>query len=488
MTFSLTPTEEPELEREVASILTESDSVSDALVLVLRRVCETVGWDLGQAWLPSFDERTLQLSPACHGDSVAFEPLRAALAKCRIKRGGSLAGCAWSTHEAQWMSATINGRSSTRLGWNKDALSNRNGLRTGLAIPILVGRSVPVVLEFWTRENRAQNARMTLFIASLASHLQKVIVHQLEAEARRRSEEWFRAAMEGSPAAFWILQSERHQEDAIGDFRFLYTNARGEELLRLPRQKIVGQRLSQVLASEIVPDFIERLIQVAESQQGHEDEWRIARLSKKQAPSKSDGLWIRSQIVPLQNGVSITLQDVSKQKHFEHSLRESEDRFRSLIENASDVITILESDGQIRYESASIERVLGFKPEELIGTNAFQWVHPEDVHRILKMADTVRQQPGTSFPVIFRMRHKDNSWRWLEVLANNLIHRPEVGGLILNSRDISERVAYEERIKIQQAQLEKANRELATANRKLETLATTDGLTHLHNHRTFQQR
>src|SRR5579871_1474635 len=83
---------------------------------------------------------------------------------------------------------------------------------------------------------------------------------------------------------------------------------------------------------------------------------------------------------------------------------EKEPYFRSLIENASDVITILEPNGIIRYQSPSIERVLGYKPEELIGCNAFEFVHPDDVARIQQIFAAIVQQPDRVDVDVFRFR------------------------------------------------------------------------------------
>jgi PAS domain S-box-containing protein len=123
----------------------------------------------------------------------------------------------------------------------------------------------------------------------------------------------------------------------------------------------------------------------------------------------------------------------------EKSLKESEQRFRSLVMNSSDMITIFAPDGTRLYASPSTERVLGYKPEKIIGGNAFDLVHPDDAQRVREeFADRARM-PGTGQPFEFRSRHADGSWHTLEAIGTNLSGDPSVGGIVFNARDITER-------------------------------------------------
>lgn len=132
-------------------------------------------------------------------------------------------------------------------------------------------------------------------------------------------------------------------------------------------------------------------------------------------------------------------EDVTQRKKAEEELRQSEERFRSLVQYASDIITVIEPEGTIRYQSPSIERILGYEPEELIGTNAFDYVHREDAEQVQSAFAEALKNQEVSPPVEFRFRHKDGSWRFLEAVGNNLLADPGVGGMVVNSRDITER-------------------------------------------------
>src|SRR5215471_9405327 len=105
-----------------------------------------------------------------------------------------------------------------------------------------------------------------------------------------------------------------------------------------------------------------------------------------------------------------------------------EDLFRALIENAFDVITVLNRDGSRRYVSASVERSLGYKPEELIGKSPFDLVHPDDLPELMRLFVEGRSRPGYTASREFRVRHKDGSWRVYEATGCNLLDDPSVAG------------------------------------------------------------
>jgi PAS domain S-box-containing protein len=129
--------------------------------------------------------------------------------------------------------------------------------------------------------------------------------------------------------------------------------------------------------------------------------------------------------------------------------------FRLIVENASDIVEIYERDASFRYVSPSIKRVLGYEPEEALKLgNAREIIHPDDADWVLARFEEIWSTPGVSEPVSFRMRHADGSWRYMEGIYNNLLHDPEVGGVVVAWRDVTGRVEAEEEARKLNAELE----------------------------------
>jgi diguanylate cyclase (GGDEF)-like protein/PAS domain S-box-containing protein len=128
-------------------------------------------------------------------------------------------------------------------------------------------------------------------------------------------------------------------------------------------------------------------------------------------------------------------------------MRHSEERYRALTQNSSDLVTVMESSGIVRYQSPAIERMLGYSSEELLGKNAFDYVHPDDYKRVKAAYEEGLEDPGLHPSAAYRFRHKDGSWRWLESVGTNLIQEPGVGGYVVNSRDITRRKEAEDRLR-----------------------------------------
>ena len=130
---------------------------------------------------------------------------------------------------------------------------------------------------------------------------------------------------------------------------------------------------------------------------------------------------------------------IVERKQAESALQASEEHFRSLIENALDVITVLDEEGKVTYVSPSFERLLGYTAEERHGADFFELVHPEDQDKLARMVERAFVEPLTS-QLAYRHRHHDGSWRYLEAVGSSYVHSTEGYRAVINSRDVTDRV------------------------------------------------
>lgn len=117
--------------------------------------------------------------------------------------------------------------------------------------------------------------------------------------------------------------------------------------------------------------------------------------------------------------------------------------YRTLVEEVNDLATVVDTDGRITYVSPAITRILGYDPGELVSREGFEFVHPEDRERNADALESVLSNPSGSETVEVRFRHANGSWRWIEATMRNRVDDDIIDGILLSSRDITERKEYE---------------------------------------------
>ncbi len=139
------------------------------------------------------------------------------------------------------------------------------------------------------------------------------------------------------------------------------------------------------------------------------------------------------------------MQDITDRKLAEINVSNSEKRFRSLVQNGSDMIKILDKEGFFTFSSPTVEKVLGYAAASLIGKNAFDFIHPDDLSFIGKQFGLISQQRTLEIPS-FRFKNAAGEWRWLETKLTNLTEDPSIKGIVSNSRDVTEKKKMEKKL------------------------------------------
>jgi PAS domain S-box-containing protein len=137
------------------------------------------------------------------------------------------------------------------------------------------------------------------------------------------------------------------------------------------------------------------------------------------------------------------IRDVTEQKSYE-----------AFVNNSTDVILLHDESGKAKYVSPAITREFGYEPEELVGELPFEDIHPEDRERAMDAFSQMVTNPETVVMEEYRIQRADGSWAWTESRGRSLLGEDEIGGVLINSRVISERKAYEQEIERQNERLE----------------------------------
>ena len=169
---------------------------------------------------------------------------------------------------------------------------------------------------------------------------------------------------------------------------------------------------------------------------------------------RSDGAWApvfdRGYLVREADGRPVrmigAMMDLTDRKRAEGDAHRREARFRSLIEHSSDLITVLDAAGVIRFASPSVRPILGWREEDLMNRGAVDFLHPDDVAEMAEALRRALNQAGPPLTVCYRLRHRDGSWRVLESMGRRLPDQSEGEFVVVNSRDITEKRKLEEQL------------------------------------------
>jgi PAS domain S-box-containing protein len=278
------------------------------------------------------------------------------------------------------------------------------------------------------------------------------ITERKETEAAlRESEQRFRQLTENISEVFWLRDTTENQ--------VLYVSPAYEKLWGRSCESLYQS--SESWFEAIHPEDRERVqAALAGRTEGfYDEEFRILR---------SDGTvrWIRDRAFPVRDSaggakrVVGVAEDITVHKEVEaEQLERSEMRFRLLIEHASDLITLLNVEGLIRFQSPSLERVLGYAPAELSGQSVFELIHPDDLAHARESFERAFHDPSATVSLECRLRHHNGRWRMLQSIGRALPANGGEGLMVLNSRDITSQKHLEDQLR--QAQKMEAVGQLA---------------------------
>ena len=229
--------------------------------------------------------------------------------------------------------------------------------------------------------------------------------------------------------------------------------ARGAELIEgYQPDDVIGQHLSFFSAKPRNDQWDHILALAAENGRYEVDDWAYRKDGRR--------FWANTLIVPTRNDageligfVRIVRDDTTRRQSQldlesrQDALAASELYFRTLIEYSADAITIVNADGSVRYSSPSLERMLGYRPDERVGLSVFDLIHPDDRPEMYRHFNELRAHPDKLVAAKCRVQRKDGRWRVLDFVARNLLLDPVVGGIVVNTHDVTDQTQFEERLR-----------------------------------------
>ena len=234
------------------------------------------------------------------------------------------------------------------------------------------------------------------------------------------------------------------------DWVYQYVNPQAERLLKSRREELYGRTVWECFPPLVDTEIGRRLREAMDGQV----------LTQTEEFFEPLGMWLEVRGAPSPNGLNVYFRDVTERRQqqvallvaydarreSETALRRSEERYRALTDHCSDLVTVLAPNGTILYDSPSVASLLGYRADERLGQSVLAHLHPDEVLSLRSLwRRQIRAQQG-QVRATHRLRHADGSWRWAESVGSLQIDNPAVEGIVINTRDITERREMEEQL------------------------------------------
>ncbi len=298
--------EEVRLLQTMTMAISEAEDLHTALEVVLRKVCESTGWVLGQVWMPGESER-LECVPSWYCSAKGLERFRKMSLDMTFAQGSGLPGRVWATKKPVWIKDVTTEGNFPRVG-----AAHKAGLKAGLGIPVLAGDEVIAVLEFFVREPRKEDEHLISVVFSAAAQLGSVMQHKRAEMALRRSENQLRAIIDTEPECVKIIKA---------DGTLVQMNAAGLAMIEASRpEQVIGKPIFGLLIPEYREPFRAFVENILRGNKG-KMEFEITGL-------KGTHRWMETHSVPLpdeRGGPSLVLsitRDITERKVTEKRLRQ----------------------------------------------------------------------------------------------------------------------------------------------------------------------
>ena len=422
--------EEVQLLLDITQSITTASDFNQALEVALSRLCEATGWLYGEVWLPASDGSVLECSPIWYCNQAVgtpetiacLEQLRQHITHVTFRPNEGIAGRVWSRQKTEWViepeATPLDQRSRTPQSSGSEACppSLTQEFKAHFGVPILVANDLPVksisqtsdaqksyqtkvlaVLVFFLAEPCAQDERLTQLVSAVATQLGSVLA-QKQAEAELR-------------ALFTAMTDVVVVRDIHG--RCLKLSPTSPNLYE-SESAMLGKTLHETLPQPAADLILEGIQASLSDRHTVNLEYCL--------PISGRDVWLSANISPISdNSVILVARDVSDRKQAEAALRESEERFRAIFEQAAIGIALATTEGQIIRVNQRLCDLLGYSESTLLTLTAQSITHPEDLEKSLKYTQQALLGKIQTYSIETRYICHDGQSRWVNLTAS-LLH------------------------------------------------------------------
>lgn len=225
------------------------------------------------------------------------------------------------------------------------------------------------------------------------------------------------------------------------NFRYTYINEAAAKQAQKTREELLGKTVMEAYPGVENTEMFLQLKRCLQENAQYEmvSEFRFIDNSSR---------WFQLRMTRIPEGVFILSLEITDTKKAHMDEVEKGQKYKKILENLKDIVHIISVEGAIMYVTPSVESILGYKPEEFIGTDARSYLHPDDIEWATQKLQGLLESPGNSTGIFEqRIRHKDGKYLTMEVVAVNMLADSQIGGIVVTSRDVSVKNRSEERFK-----------------------------------------
>jgi PAS domain S-box-containing protein len=400
----------------ITQALAEAATLREATPRILQVICESLEWDMGALWAMDQAATVLRCVDVWHRPAVRAPEFETATRQRTFTPGVGLPGRVWTSGKPAWIPDVAKDANFPRA-----SIAAQEGLHGAFAFPIVLGQEFLGVIEFFSRQIREPDADLLEMVATLGSQVGQFLERRQAEEALRDSEQRFARFMQHLPGLAWI-------KDARG--RYVYANDAALKVFRAPQAELYGKTDEEVFPPDVAVQFKENDlkaraggagVQVIETLEHADGVVHHSLVSKFPIPGPDDQ-------AALVGGMAI---DVTDRMQGEERLRQSEEKFRRIVETANEGIWTLDAEARVTFVNRRMAEMLGYQPEQLQGRLQWDFLFDEDQPGARQLFE--RRRAGVSEQADVRFRHKDG-WEVWTLMAARPVTDPQ--GRFLGALDM----------------------------------------------------